>query len=266
MNDLDLIREISVLKQLNNPGILRILDVWVEKKRKVCMKTDFFQIDLGRLVDSSKFSFTETDVQYVMFRIMSAVHYLHENKFIHRDIKPPNFLVNEDGDVVLIDFGLARKIGSPGEAMTKQVVTRWYKPPELLYGDVFYNEKLDIWSCGCVMAELYLKDPLFKADSDIKQLASIFSVRGTPTATSWPSAKDLPNFFPFAEQPEVPLQTLLKGASAEAVKLIEWMLQLDPTKRPTSKQVLESPFFSKSENYKTAFAGKIKAHNQSKTN
>lgn len=95
-------------------------------------------------------------------------------------MKPPNILIDVNGKCKITDFGLARYYGQPDREMTKGVATRWYKPPEIIYGASFYGEAIDIWACGCILAELFLKQPFFKGDGDIDQLSKIFAVRGTP--------------------------------------------------------------------------------------
>lgn len=99
-------------------------------------------------------------------------------------MKPPNILIDVNGRCKITDFGLARYYGQPDREMTKGVATRWYKPPEIIYGAAFYGEAIDIWACGCILAELFLKKPFFKGDGDIDQLSKIFAVRGTPNVSS----------------------------------------------------------------------------------
>lgn len=260
------IREISILRQLNHPGIIKIREVWVEKGRKLCVKMDYFDTDLSRLLDAKKFETTQADTQFIMYHVLSSVAHLHANFLLHRDIKPPNYVVNKEGEIVLIDFGLSRKFGSPGRPLTKNVITRWYKPPEILFGARFYSEKVDVWSCGCIFAECFLGEPLFAGGSDIDMLSKIFGIRGTPSASNWPDAVKLPNYFPFQERKELPLSNLLVNASPEAVALIDSMLQLDPNRRPSIAEVLESPFFEDKESYKPQFAAKVKAFLQSPGN
>lgn len=101
-----------------------------------------------------------------------------------QDIKPQNVLVDRDGNCKLTDFGLARYHGQPDIEMTKGVVTRWYRPPEILFGATFYGEAVDIWSCGCTLAELFLRKPIFRGDGEIDQLSKIFGIRGTPNVRS----------------------------------------------------------------------------------
>jgi len=226
------------------------------------MKMEFYPTDLAKIIDDKAFELNELEIRFIMKQITEALHYLHSNFILHRDIKPPNVLVDFNGNCVLTDFGLARSIGSPNKELTTGVVTRWYRPPEILFGSRFYGEKVDVWSLGCIFAELILRRPLFQGTSDIDQLSKIFGIRGTPTKKNWPDITKLPCYFEFEEVIEIPLGKILLNCSADVIDLIDSMLQLDPKNRPDLKTVLESELFviSGVEDIKASFEAKIRHH------
>lgn len=217
----------------------------------------FFEFDLGKIIDSKKCKFSEEEIQYIMYQFLLPISYMHQSGYLHRDVKPSNFLLSKNGEVAMIDFGLARLKAEEGGALTKNVGTRWYRPPELIFGENAYGESADVWAAGCVFAELVLNEPLFPGTSDIDQLTKIFSLLGTPNELNWPDAKSLPCFFQFEEKKHLPIGSHLKFKNEEAVRLIGDMLQLDPKKRPSIKQVLESTFFEKKDELKDQFAQKL---------
>lgn len=219
---------------------------------------DYYDSDITKILDAKKIEMILDDVKYIMYCVLSGVNFLHENYYIHRDVKPSNFVVNYRGEIALIDFGLSRKFASPNKELTKNVITRWYKPPEILYGARFYGEKVDVWSCGCIFAEVFLGEPLFPGTSDIDQLSRIFGIRGTPNTNNWPDVVKLPNYFAFEDRNELPLQKILLKADEESLYWIDKMLKLDPNQRPSLNEVLSSKLFSSKYANQKAFAEKIK--------
>lgn len=113
-----------------------------------------------------------------MYQIISGLNEIHKFNVIHRDIKPENILVSKNGVLKIADFGMARIIASPGRAMTRNIVTRWYRPPEIFFGSKYYSYAVDMWAIGCILAELYQKKPLFTGNHDLDTLSQIFSVTG----------------------------------------------------------------------------------------
>lgn len=168
---------------------------------------------MSHLVDCQDVVLDKEDIRVILHDTVSALAHLHQNKVMHRDLKPPNLLVNKKGEVVISDFDLARKIPSPPLALTKNLVTRWYRAPELLYGSSSYDESVDIWALGCVMGELLLQRPLFPGEQEIDQLLKIFQLRGAMTAKNCPDCTKLPNYFEFENLPEKPLKSVLPMAS-----------------------------------------------------
>lgn len=166
---------------------------------------------------------------------------------MHRDIKGNNVLIAANGAIKLADFGLARPFAEPGRNMTSQVITTAYRPPELFYGARHYGGKVDIWSVGCVMAELALRSFFMPGDSDIHQLSLINDVFGTPTEESWPGISKLDNYVMVGEKRPQPM-SYWRGRfgmlGEDGIDLLRSMMQMDPRKRLSAKQVLEHRYWT----------------------
>jgi len=133
---------------------------------------------LTKIVFNKSIALTEKLIKGIMFQILLGLNEIHKFNVIHRDIKPDNILVSKNGAIKIADFGMARIIASPGRAMTRNIVTRWYRPPEIFFGAKYYSFAVDMWGIGCILAELYQKKPLFTGNNDFETLAQIFSVTG----------------------------------------------------------------------------------------
>lgn len=158
-------------------------------------------------------------------------------------MKPNNLLLTSGGILKIADFGLARDWGDPGNQMTSQVVTRWYRSPELLFGAKEYSFAVDIWAVGCIFAELMLRTPYVAGDSDMDQLTKIFHALGTPSDIDWPGMSSLPDFIQFKTFPKVPLRQYFTAAGTDALSLLEQMLVFDPSRRWTAEECLGHSYF-----------------------
>lgn len=159
-------------------------------------------------------------------------------------MKPGNLFIDHKGVLKLGDFGLSRTFATSfTESLTPTVITRWYRPPELFFGAKNYTTSVDMWSVGCILAELFLLNPYFPGENDLDQVSTIFQALGTPTERQWPNMKDLPFYIEFTECQGTPFKNVLTAASAEAIDLLEKLLVYDPTKRLSVQEVLNHKFF-----------------------
>ena len=242
--DLSAIREIKILREIEHPNIIRVFDVFSEKQKRMCLLMDYIPYDLRNLINNKSFLFNELEAVEIIYQVLTAMQFLHNRAILHRDIKPSNILITEDGQCKLIDFGLARTFDAKNDPLTKNVCTRWYRSPEILYGAQYYGTKVDIWAIGCVFAELVLGQPIFMGISEIDQLSKIFGVRGIPDTTTWPEVKKLPLYFEFEDCFEVPMKKILVNASPQMVSAVESMLNLNPNRRPSAADLLKLPLFA----------------------
>jgi serine/threonine protein kinase len=182
--------------------------------------------------------------QSIMYQLVSAVAHCHSRGIVHRDLKPQNMMVSPDGCLRVGDFGLARVIDGTARPLTLEVVTLWYRPPELLLGSRHYGPALDIWSLGCIWFELFESRPMFRGDCEWHQLMEIFRVTGSPLNASWPEAERLPNWHGrFPSFVTKPVASWCKSMSAVELDLLGRMLSLRPSSRIAAKDVLVHPAF-----------------------
>lgn len=212
-----------------HPNILALLDVFMEYgfgdqvkqedngvkgDASLCLVLEYHPYDLEMLIKDRRLFFTEGDIKSWMLMILRSVEHMHQHGIMHRvqpaktingprvhlysillfinvnvqDLKPNNYLIAEDGMLKLADYGLARSFDKL-EKMTPTVVTRWYRPPELLLGARWYGPGVDLWSVGCIFAELMLRVPFLPGNTDVNQLTRIYHALGTPTPSEWPVLK-----------------------------------------------------------------------------
>eukprot|EP01067_Filipodium_phascolosomae_P001333 Filipodium_phascolosomae@DN1902_c0_g1_i1.p1 len=237
------IREISLLKELQHPNIVRLCDV-IHTERKLTLVFEYLDQDLKKLLDVSQRGLEGSTTKSFLFQLLRGVTFCHQHRVLHRDLKPQNLLINRQGALKLADFGLARAFGIPVRSYTHEVVTLWYRAPDVLMGSRKYSTPVDIWSVGCIFAEMSNGKPLFPGSSEQDQLLKIFRILGTPTEASWPSVIELPEWktdFPKLEA--LPLQSVVPNLEPSGVDLLAKMLQFDPSRRITGRQAMEHPYF-----------------------
>jgi len=241
------LREITILRDLRHENIVKLLDIVCEEK-KLYLLFEYLDYDLKRFIDSF-YQDKDLEIELIknfMLQILKGVSYFHSKKIIHRDLKPQNLLINkEDKKLKIGDFGLARTFSIPNRPYTKEVLTLWYRAPELLLGTNEYSTTVDIWSIGCIFAEMYIKKPVFRGVNELDELDKIFEIKGTPTKDIWYDIDKLPNYnIVFKKYKKQNLKDVIKNMDDNAIDLFEKMTEYDPKNRISAKEALNHPFFN----------------------
>ncbi|PWY73895.1 negative regulator of the PHO system [Aspergillus sclerotioniger CBS 115572] len=237
------IREVSLLKLLTHENILTLHDV-VNTENKLVLVFEYMDKDLKGYIDAQNGPLDAATIKSFVYQLLNGVSFCHENGILHRDLKPENLLINQNGRLKLADFGLGRAFGIPISTFSIDVVTLWYRPPDVLLGSRTYSTSIDIWSVGCIMAEMYTRTPLFAGTTNEDQLLKIFHIMGTPTELSWPGVSQLPEYRntvpPCSPQS---LQSFIPSIDPLGVDLLGRMLQLPPEARISATEALQHPWF-----------------------
>ncbi|CAJ0751080.1 16142_t:CDS:2 [Entrophospora sp. SA101] len=238
------VREISILTQANNKNIVKLLDT-IYSDKNLYLVFEYLETDLRKYLDNAgQHGLTIFNVKKFMWQLMSGVYYCHSHRILHRDLKPQNLLIDSEGNLKLADFGLARACSVPMRAYTREVVTLWYRSPELLLGCPQYSTGVDIWSVGCIFAEILSSRALFKGDSEIDQLYKIFSTLGTPNENIWPGVSQLPNFkVRFPNWLPKSLYLFVPNLDINGLNFLQNMLTYEPSQRISAKKALHHPYF-----------------------
>lgn len=247
----DAVREIKHLQELSHPNIITLHSVFSSKDQNLNLVLEYLPLgDLEMLIrDTDKVRYGAADIKAWMGMLTRAVWFCHENFVLHRDIKPNNLLIAADGEVKLADFGLARSFSDPYKIMTSNVITRWYRPPELLFGAKHYSGAVDIWSVGLVFAELVIRTPYIAGNTEMQQINLICQAVGTPTEENWPGVTKLPEYT--VEKDIHPVRRkdhymqIFPTIGSEGADLLMRTLILDPKKRITALEMLKHEWWHK---------------------
>ena len=242
------VREIKLLREFKHEHVIELVDCFTTPDQAVCLVYECAFTDLEKIVHNRAIPISMADTKRHLLSLLQAISACHDRWILHRDLKPDNMLFLEDGTMKLADFGLARMYGTPKARLSPQAITLWYKPPELLLGASEYSSAADIWSVGCIFAELLLRRPFLQGkNTDISQLDTIFTVFGTPTETNWPDHQALPlpsRGLTWDDCPPIPFEEIFTAAPKDALSLLRSLLVLDPNKRFSAFQCLNHPYFS----------------------
>ena len=248
------IREINLLLSLKHQNIVNVREVVIGSSLdKIYVVMEYIEHELRDLMENIKYTFKISEIKCLMKQLIQAIEYLHSRSIIHRDLKTSNILYSNKGILKVCDFGLARKyVGE--KPYTPTVVTLWYRAPEILLGNDKYTPAIDMWSVGCIFAELILKEPFLMGQKEGEQIDLIFRTLGTPTNSSWPGWRELKlaKNLPFKNYIGKKLREKFTNALGECpltdngLDLLEKMLLYDPAKRMTASDALKHPWFKES--------------------
>lgn len=240
-------REIKILRKLDHPNIIKLEGLIASRlSSSIYLVFEYMEHDLTGLLACPDVNFTESQIKCYMKQLLSGLEHCHSRGVMHRDIKGSNILINNEGILKVADFGLANFYNSMSkQPLTSRVVTLWYRPPELLLGATDYGAAVDLWSTGCVFAEVLLGKPILQGRTEVEQLHKIFKLCGSPPEEYWKKSK-LPHVTLF--KPQQPYKSSLwdacKGLPTNAVCLIETFLSVEPYKRQTASSALASEYFT----------------------
>lgn len=237
------IREISLLRELTHENIVDLKDV-IHSDQKLYLVFEFLDQDLKKYMDNVGKKLKPMLVKSYMQQLLQGIDFCHKRRILHRDLKPQNLLIDRAGKLKLADFGLARAFGVPIRTYTHEVVTLWYRAPEILLGGTQYSTAVDIWSIGCIFAEMVSRTPLFPGDSEIDELFKIFRCLGTPNEETWPGVSTYRDFkSTFPKWNSHTLDKAVPDLCADGLDLMDKMLKYQPSKRISAAEALKHPYF-----------------------
>ncbi|CAG9856003.1 unnamed protein product [Phyllotreta striolata] len=241
----NVLREILTLRVLKYTHIVKLLEVFAIGS-SVVLAMEYLPWSLYEVIKNKNHSLNLAQIKTYCKMILKGVNYMHSHHIMHRDLKPSNLLIGTKGILKIGDFGLARIYDHEKKRLySHQVATRWYRSPELLYGSKTYNKSVDMWSVGCILAEMIQRKPLFPGETDIEQLAIVLGTLGTPSCENWPGLTLLPDYnkISFSHSEPKKWSIILPDADCVTLNLIGKILIYDQNKRYTAKEALQDRFF-----------------------
>ena len=243
--------EVRFLRKLNNENIVKLHEVIREQNNDVSYIFEYCDCNLFEFIEKhrkQKMFISEAKIRNIIYQITCGLKYLHSYNIMHRDLKPENILMVLNNNLIKIaDFGTAKEIPDfLDNSLTDYVCTRWYRAPECTLKSNNYNEKIDVWALGCIMAELYTLKPIFPGIDEFDQLNKILKITGTPEYNDWPEGFALvqklnirvPNYN------KCNLKQIVFNANEEAIDFLEHIFQINPNKRPSAGELLKHPYFT----------------------
>ncbi|KAJ6115917.1 hypothetical protein N7523_006334 [Penicillium sp. IBT 18751x] len=238
-------REVHLLSNMRHDNLINMRDIFISPSEDLYIVTDLIRTDLHRLLQSKSEALEAQYIQFFAYQMLRGLKYIHSAGIIHRDLKPSNLLINDNCDLKICDFGLARE--QDARHMTGYVVTRYYRAPEIMLTWQKYTYAVDIWSVGCILAEMLLGRVLFAGKDHVHQFTLITDILGKPPKEIMErvySQNTLEFVGSLSERKPIPFTSLFKDADPQAVNLLEKMLNMNPEKRITTADALQHPYVS----------------------
>jgi len=241
------IREIALLKELSHVNVVKLLDIYCSSS-KLVLVFEFLDQDLKKYMKALKTPLPPATIKNLAFQLCRGIEFCHANRILHRDIKPQNLLIDNRLRLKIADFGLARAYSVPVPKYTHEVVTVWYRAPEILLGSTIYSVPIDIWSVGCVFAEMGTGAPLFAGDSEIDTIFKIFQKLGTPTEADWPGLSELPDYKPSFPKWNArgweAIGSIAAQLGPDGIDLLRKLTFFDPKRRLSARKAMAHPYFA----------------------
>ncbi|PIA47138.1 hypothetical protein AQUCO_01400085v1 [Aquilegia coerulea] len=240
-------REIHILRKLDHPNVIKLEGLVTSRmSSSLYLVFEYMEHDLAGLAASQEKRFTEPQIKCYMQQLLCGLEHCHSRGILHRDIKGSNLLIDDNGILRIADFGLATFFNPDRvQPMTSRVVTLWYRPPELLLGATEYGVGVDLWSAGCILAELFAGKPIMPGRTEVEQMHKIFKLCGSPSEDYWKKSR-LPHATIF--KPQHPYQRCLaetfKDFPSSALALMDVLLAIEPASRGSATSALASDFFT----------------------
>lgn len=238
------IREVSLLKDLKHANIVTLHDI-VHTEKSLTLVFEYLDKDLKQYMDDCGNIMSMHNVKIFLFQILRGLAYCHKRKVLHRDLKPQNLLINERGELKLADFGLARAKSVPTKTYSNEVVTLWYRPPDVLLGSSEYSTQIDMWGVGCIFFEMAAGRPLFPGSTVEDELHLIFRLLGTPVDDTWPGILSIDEFrsYNFPKYKQQPLINHAPRLDSEGTDLLSKFLQYESKKRLSADDAMKHAYF-----------------------
>ncbi|KAI4345152.1 hypothetical protein L6164_012306 [Bauhinia variegata] len=236
-------REITILQTLDHPNIIKLEGIATSRMQySLYLVFDFMQADLARIISRPGERLTEPQIKCYMQQLLAGLQHCYERGVMHRDIKPSNLLIDKQGVLKIGDFGLANSLVKPKGPLTNRVVTLWYRAPELLLGSTDYGFGIDLWSAGCLLAEMFTGRPIMPGRTEVEQLHMIFKLCGSPSEDYWKKLKLMTSYRP-PQRYKPNYEETFPDFPSSSLGLLTKLLALDPTHRGSAASALKSEFF-----------------------
>ena len=237
------LREMTILKKINHPNVVRLIEI-IQGNFSIYLVFEYLACDLFAFQAQQPDGVSLLQIKKITYHSLNGLYACQINRILHRDMKPANILLNDEDTVKICDFGLAKCVDIPFKEMTLEIITLWYRPPEVLLGLKEYSSVVDSWSLGLILLEMLIRRVPLQGNSEIDQLFKIFGMFGTPNRNNWAEASKLPFFSKqFPRWTGEVFSNIICDFEDDLKELLTGMLTLDPEKRFTVEECLEAKWF-----------------------